>query len=347
MNKIYDLTSIKIIKAIVHDIPKHKKNDFSIAPVFSQQESKLTESLKLFFKDSIIKALGRDRAFKICYDSESESPVQSNIQNIFSKKSNFVRESINMGQRLFDIQKGYNASGILFIMLCELDNKNACIVMKLERDGGAQLTLNEKTESFDISQVENLMLTEKTKVFKIALLFEKDDFDCDFDGDLMDYQINIKMKKDLTTFFVSDFLGCKPYEDPKVSTQKFYNLTTAFIKAGVIEKVEQAKYIQDLNSYLQKNSHQINPKEFSDDYFSTPDLRDRYKNFMDLKRFPFSTFPKDLTLIDSKIKKIMIAFKNGISIYGNKGVIKENVTLEELEGGEHKATIVSRISKIQ
>ncbi|OAD91462.1 hypothetical protein A7A78_02910 [Aequorivita soesokkakensis] len=347
MKKVYDLTTLKITKAIVHDIPKHKKNDFSLAPIFSQQESSLTDELKLFFKDSIIKALGRDRAFKICYDPSTLSPVNNHVNEILYSDQTFVNNSIEIGQHLYNIQKGYNASGILFILKCELSDRVACVIMKLERDGGAQLTLNPKTNSFDISEVKNLMLTAKTKLFKISLLFDRSKFGCDYDGSLMDYQINIKQKKELTSFFIDDFLGCKPYEDPKVTTQRFYNLTRTFIETVVQDKIEQAKNVQDLNSYLQTNKNQLSPKEFSDLYLTTPFIQDEYKSFLKTKRFLFATFNKDLSLIKQKIEKFMIVFKNGIMIFGNKGKFKENVELKELPNGDHQATVISEIRKIE
>lgn len=77
--------------------------------------------------------------------------------------------------------------------------------MKLERDDGARLTMNEATKFFDISEVKDLMLTSKTKIFKIALLVDRSDYDIDFDGDIMDFQINSKERKELSSFFIDDF----------------------------------------------------------------------------------------------------------------------------------------------
>ena len=283
---------------------------------------------------------------KICYDPSTLSPIEKHVKIITTNPTNFVAESISIGQHLFNIQKGYNAAGILFIMRCTLDAKPICIIMKLERDGGAQLTLNPQTKSFDITQVENLMLTEKTRLYKLALLLNRKDFNFDFDGDIMDYQINIKQKQELSSFFVSDFLGCQPYHDPKVTTQKFYNLTKTFISSEIADKIDQAKYLQDLNSYLQKNSNQISPKEFSDDYFTTPLVQDEYKAYLETKKFPYKTFNKDLSLISSKIKKFVVSFKNGISITGSKGSFEKNVDLKELKNGDHQAKIISKIQRI-
>ncbi len=341
-----DLTTLSIEKAIVHDIPKHKKNDFSVAPTFSQQESELTTELKLFFKDSISRALGRDRAFNICYDSSSDSPINNYVDLMIDNDDSFVNKSKDIGQHLYNVQKGNNASGILFILKCLLSNNSVCIIMKLERDGGAQLTLNPITKSFDIEQVENLMLTEKTKLFKISLLLNRDEFGFDFDGYIMDYQINSKQRKELSSFFVYDFLGCRPYDDPKVTTQRFYNLTRTFIQTTVQDKIDQATYIQHLNSYLQKNSTQLNPKEFSDDYFKNSFFQDEYKAFLETKNFDYKTFNKDLALVNSKIKKFTVAFQNGIMILGNQGSFEDNVDLLELPNGNHQAIIESKIRKV-
>lgn len=348
MSRPYDLSTLSIKKAIVHDIPKHKKDDFSKDPIFSSQESELSERLKLFFQDSIVKALSKDNSYKISYKEDSTSPVQTQINTIItSTPDDFVNQSQHIGQHLFNIQKGNNASGILFIIKALLSGKNVCILMKLERDSGAQLTLNPKTKSFDISEVEDLMLTSKTKIFKIALLFKRDDYHCDYDGDITDYQQNIKQKRAINSFFIDDFLGCRAYADPKVTTQNFYNLTTTFIDSRIVDPIKQAEYHQHLNSYLQRNITTLNPKEFANEYLSEALEQDEYKAFLETERFEFRAFPKDLTLIKTRIEKFVVSFQNGISIVGNKGTFEDKVELNELSNGNHQAVITSRIKKIQ
>ena len=346
MTKNYDLTTIEIESAIVHDIPKRKKDDFSISPIYSEQVSELSNSLKDFFKENIIKALGRDRAFKICYNKKSLSPVNKCINSIFEDENNFIFQSKELATHLFNIQKGNNSSGILFILNCILSKHKICIIMKLERDDGARLTLNPITKSFNIVEVQDLMLTSKTKIFKIALLLNRGNYNLDFDGIIMDNQINAIVRKELSSFFIDDFLGCIPYQDPKVTTQSFYNHTSSFIKFSIQDKVKQAKYIQDLNSYLQRNQQLINPKEFADEYLTTAFERDEYKAYLETKDFGYNTFPKDLSLIRTKIEKFMVSFVNGISILASEGSFDDNVKLEELANGEHQATIISQIKKL-
>lgn len=49
-----DTSSILIEQIIVHDIPKHKKGEPGIEPIYSEKESKLTDGLRNFFKDKVV-----------------------------------------------------------------------------------------------------------------------------------------------------------------------------------------------------------------------------------------------------------------------------------------------------
>lgn len=346
MNLEIKLHTIGIDKVIVHTIPKHQKADLTQEPKYSKQASELSDGLKLFLKEKITQALGSDKSFKICFNDSSTSPI-SYIRNelLGSGGSNFIEHSKRIAKHLFDVQVGSNPPGILVFVYGSVNSKNACYIIKLEIDKGMQLKLNVDTDSYDIAEVENLMLTQKTKIFKVALLILRSDFEADYDGRIMDYQIDIKAKKDVTTWFIDKFLGCFAYEDPKITTQKFYNLSRAFID-GIQEPIERAKYIQDLNSYVQKNSQTLSPKEFADDYLGSTEHKSNYKNFLESKNFSFSSFFRDITQIERQVQKIMISFENDISIIGTKGTLDNKVKFEKLDNGQTRAEITSKIRKI-
>lgn len=246
---------------------------------------------------------------------------------------------------MFEIQVGYNAAGILVVIFGKVNSFNTCIILKLEKDKGAQLTLDPKTHSYNIAEVEDLMLTQKTKIFKVAMFILRDNFKVKFDGLIMDYQIDIKEKKEATTWFIDKFLGCRAFEDPKITTQHFYNYTRTFIDT-IPDDIERAKYIQDLNSYVQKNTLLLSPKEFADDYLKTTDHKNDYINYLQTKNFNLSSFPKDITQIEKHVKKITLAFENDISIIGNKGTFDKKVKLDKLENGQTRAEIISKIRRI-
>jgi hypothetical protein len=341
-----DTTTILIERIVVHDIPKHKKGEKGIEPIYSQEESKLTDGLRMFFKDKVVQSLNSDKSFKICFDEDNPSPISWIANEVLtSDGSNIVSQSKALTKHLFDIQVGYNAAGILVVVFGKVNSMNTCIILKLEKDRGAQLTLDPKTKSFNIAEVEDLMLTQKTKIFKVAMFILRDNFKAKFDGLIMDYQIDIKEKKEVTTWFIDKFLGCRAFEDPKITTQHFYNYTRTYIDT-IPDDINRAKYIQDLNSYVQKNTLTLNPKEFAEDYLTTTEHRNDYRNYLQTKKFNFTSFPKDLSQIDRQVKKITLAFDNDISIVGNKGTFDKKVKLEKLDDGQTRAEVISKIRSI-
>lgn len=346
MAKPLDIHKLTISNMVVHDIPKHRLGDFSVPPIYSETESTLTDGLRVFFKQKIVDALKSDRAIKVVYNNESDSPLCLLTSELFETPTKLVENSKVMAKHLYEIQGGHNSGGILVTMLCKDDDKKAIIIMKLERDNGVQLKIDPSTNSIDILEVQNLMLTQKTKVFKVALLPYVPDYDVNYDGIVMDFQIDVKLRNDSHTFFIYDFLGCKAFKDPKTTTQEFYKHTKAFIKL-IDDEIKRAKYTQDLNSYLQKNAQKLSPREFAEDYLSTADHRDRYKEYLRGKNFKMEAFIKDTSLISNKIEKISVEFENGITILGKKGTFENKVKITKLESGRHKAEIVSKIKKVE
>ncbi|NLN96298.1 MAG: nucleoid-associated protein [Bacteroidales bacterium] len=346
MAKKIDTSTIVIENIIVHSIPRHRKGDFSIKPKYSEQESSLPDGLRVFFKDKIIQSLQSNKELRVCYDTESVSPVSTYINQILNTDgAELVKQSKLMTKYLFEIQGGQNSSGILVVIFGKINNQNTCIIIKLEKDEGAQLELDPKTNSFNIKDVKNLMLTRRTKIYKVGLFVDKSVFEIKYDGSTADLQIDPKTKKEVTTWFIEKFLGCVPLADPRTTTKKFHDLTTTFIQS-IEDPIKKAKYTQDLNSYLQKNTHRISAKEFADDYMETSD-KDLYNNYLKEKEFRMSEFPKDNYFIENKIKKLTMTFDNDIAIVGNKGTFDQNVKLEKQKDGTTKAEIISKVKSVR
>ncbi len=346
MSSKIDTSTIVIEKIIVHSIPRHKKDVYTIEPEYSQQESNLPDGLRLFFKDKIIQSLQSNKELRVCYNSDNVSPVSTYIKDIIdSGGTNYIENSQLKAKYLFEIQVGQNASGILVVIFGKINDQNMCVIIKLERDEGAQLELDPLTKSFNIRDVRDLMLTKRTKIYKVGLFIDRNIFNTNFDGSTADLQIDPKNKREVTTWFIERFLGCCPIEDPRATTKKFYEYTTTFIQT-IEDPVKKAKYTQDLNSFLQKNSQRVSASEFAEDYLETSD-KNKYRNYLKEKKFPLSQFPKDNSYINNKIKTITMTFANDISIIGKKGTFASHVKLEPASDGKTKAEIVSTVQSIK
>lgn len=346
MAAIIDTSTIAIEKVIVHSIPKHKKGDFTILPEYSEQESEVPDGLRLFFKSKVVQSLNSNKELRVCYSTEDVSPISTYINQIIDTNGeNLVEQSKLMTEYLFKIQEGQMASGILVVIYGKINDKGTCIIIKLEKDEGAQLQLDPITKSFNIKEVKDLMLTNKTKIYKVGLFINRDEFKIKYDGSTADLQIDPRTKKVVTTWFIEKFLGCIPLENPKTTTKNFYDYTTTFIQT-IENPVTRVKYTQDLNSYLQKNSQNISADEFANDYMETSD-KDRFKNYLGEKKFRMSEFPKDISYINSKIKTITMLFTNDIAIIGKKGTFDKNVKLENLNDGTTKAEVISKVISVK
>jgi hypothetical protein len=340
-----DYSQLIIEKLIIHEIPKRKKDEVG-SPCYSENESTITDGLKTFFQDKVKSALNSDQAFKVCFRDETLSSVPNCVRNLLESDDDFINLSKNIATNLFEVQKGCNSAGILLIIKGLIAIHHVCVILKLERDNGAQLVLDPMTRTFNVEEVTDLMLTRKTKVFKVALIVSRDNFSVDYDGMLMDYQINIKDKKGTNSFFL-DFMGCFPYNDPKIATKNFYNYTRDFIDS-IPDVLTRAKYIQDLNSYLQMNQNTISPREFAENYMICTDHKNQYQQFLLSESFAFETYTKDNTLINARVKKILLQFENGVSIFEQSGSLEGKVDLQRNEEtGICTAIINSRIKKIK
>ena len=69
------------------------------------------------------------------------------------------------------------------------------------------------------------MLTKKTKVYKVGLFFNRNDFNADFDGYVNDSQASSYGRISVARFFLSEFLGCMMYGDTRILTKQFFDVS--------------------------------------------------------------------------------------------------------------------------
>lgn len=339
-----DSALLNISHTIVHDVPKHKKGESTSQIEYSEKESDLKAELKLFFKDKVSEAI-TTKGFKVLFDSAATSPVPDLIKRLISeKRSTVVDSSKIISKHLFDIQTGWNPAGIVVIIKGEVSQKKVLVIMKLERDEGARLKKNQKAHYIDIESVRDLMLTKKTKLYKVGLFFNRDEFSADFDGFVCDNQMSTESTKAVARFFLEQFLGCQLYDDTRKLTQDFFEATKEYI-LRVEDPIKRAKYYEHLLSYMNRPVRMIDPRDFAINHFEQGD-RQSYEDHLGRLNVLIGPFEKDTELINSHITKMMIDFENDVSIISRNGELGDRVKLTDEGGGVTKAEIRSRIKRI-
>lgn len=344
MTRNLDCTTLKFEKIIIHNIPRHKKSDKAEADC-SDNFSNLTEELESIFRDKITNSVNSNKALNICKNPGSPSPVRDLIEEMITSEDKFIQNSKEMAKHLFNCQNGSNTSGLLVLLKSSLQNKGVIIVLKLEKDTGVKIEKDNRNHSYTLEAIRNIMLTQKTKLFKFALLFGSEwEPDYNYNGILMDYQIQTRKKNDITSWFLDKFLGYIAADDPRITTKKFYSETKAYILT--IKDIDsQIKYLNDLNSYLLSNNNMISPKDFAEGYLSPQEERD-YITFMEGKGIASNSFFKDTLDIKNEIKAITIEFQGGTRLTSVTPQ-KEVIDIKDVGNGEVIASIKGRLKRVK
>ncbi len=166
-----DLGSLQIHRLIIHKMPRHLRRDTSSAPNYSEVESPLDDQLRSFFREKVIETAGSSSAFGVAFDDGSTSPVPRLVKDSIARiNADFVTISEEIARHLHDSQGGVNPGGLVTIMECHIDSTIALAILKLEREEGVRLDSIEYKgkHTFDVRYIQDLILTRKTKLFKIG-----------------------------------------------------------------------------------------------------------------------------------------------------------------------------------
>ncbi|HKU23136.1 MAG TPA: nucleoid-associated protein, partial [Terriglobales bacterium] len=263
-----DLGLLQVRRVIFHDVPKRRSHAPDAGgPVLSEVESPITPGMRAYLRDRIVSSIGSSRSFEIQFDPSSTSPVPRHIQLLANDITvDLVNISQEIARHLYGIQTGINPPGLLAVIDCGLDSGNAISVLKIEREEGVRLdqqTVGGK-KTYNIQHLHDLILTENTRLFKIALFVQVGD---DIQAAACDFQRGYTVGRELADFFLRKFLGCLLAEDPEVQTKRFYEIAMEFFNAQLKGKpLQLAKVYGHLTSELSSEQPRINPKKFAENY---------------------------------------------------------------------------------
>lgn len=299
----------------------------------------------MFLRSKLIDSIGSSNAHEILFDDNSNSPVPEIMKKLFTDdydSATFIELSKNLADHLNNIQSAINSAGFILVFYGFNEDKKVIGILKLEKEEGAQLNQSKRDgkKTFEITSINNLILSKNTKLFKIAVYSkESDDL---YLGSLCDNQLN--KKGDVAHFFLRMFLGCHLKADYAIETKNFYKHSIDFIKNNITDPLIQNEYKLSLQTYVLNNQKNIELKRFASTYLHV-DHRKNYESYLREKGVPISII-KDKKYIEKDIKKHLYKFENGIQIIGTNDDFKKQVLLEPLENGNTRATVESHLEQI-
>jgi len=364
------LKELKMDSLIVHNVPKKfsvkrmKENpnttleDLILSDVPTTPDKDL---LRLFY-ERIAETIGSSSAFEVEFDPlSSNNPTQQAVRSYFNivsqpplphPENDIIHITQNIAKFLNSVQNAKNPGGILLFIPCFSKDKGGLLILKVEREDGVHIQCD-TTESggtiFHVQHIKDLMLTRKTKLFKVVLFFKNDTNG--IVGFVCDKQQGVTGNREIADFFLADFLGCKLKEEPHISTKKFFETVTTYINSDYLKDVDKPIVRTHLISELTNNSPRVNVLDFSRRYLP----EDKIQGFMEVmkKNNVPNDFPKDVQLIEKRIKKVKYELESGIKITGTEEAVKNNLSIKPFEDDENeddrkmKFELIDRIKKVE
>ncbi len=340
-----DLGTLSIASIIVHEVPERRASGPSNPPFLSEVESTLTVALRNYIREKIAGSLAT-AAYEVLFDPAATSPVRSLTEDHLGPQSiDLVAMSQQMANHLYACQTGVNPAGLLIVGSVAVNGERALAILKLEKESGVRVrqeVTGEGRRTLSMEHIRELMLTDKTKVFKVGLFYTTGG---PVEGLVSDKQRGYLPQTEIADFFLKKFLGCKLRQIPPAVTRNFLQATEQFINEDVPNPGTKARYQIALLAELQSTRGTIHPREFAEQHFNAGD-RQRYIDKLRQAEVPTQVFPKDTAMVESRLQRIRLDFESGLIMMGSPENMR-HVRMRQVEDDRTHVEFEDKVKRIQ
>lgn len=330
---------------VVHYVPT-ARDDPDGEVLLTDAPIPLEPGLHQYFREKIASRL-EDNGLASVDDTDVESPAPNLIGEIVSDPGRLVDASKVLAVHLDTIQTGNNSSGLLAVATASVAGKGFVAIIKLEKERGIRFAINQVDGQnvVDMELLRNLTLTDKTKVYKTALLGPTDPGSShSIEGFVADDQRGRTDGVQVATFFLSRFLGCKPKEPAARLTFEFVKAVNHVISESVSDPETKGQYQVALLAAMQDNSADVRPRSFADQNLA-PEHREPF--FEELEKVGIdrtAVFPKDTSIV--KVAKFRMTFDSGMVLVGTREDLEEKVDIPKDPGPENPVELKDGIDNV-
>jgi hypothetical protein len=312
-----DLATLAIRRVIFHDVPRNPRGG-AAQPTLAEDQTQVDAAHKAHLKTKLTRVLASKSAYPIRFDPSSASPVPERVRYFtrqHRRPEQFVEMSQTLANYLFEQQHGGISSGLLCAVDVAASGLAGLVLMKLEREEGARLELTETPagkKTFAMSVLDNLVLTEGTRLFKTAMFLRTGSDDDSFRATACDSQLHVTASDDIARFWLR-FLGCTFAVQPRVATQRFFDSTLRFINEAITDPVHKNDLYEHLQSQIKAETRTFSPEAFIEGYVRE-DYREAFRESLTSDGVPLATFTKDLSDIKSRLRHLAYITTRGARV---------------------------------
>lgn len=334
-----DLAKLTIRRIIFHDVPKRAKG-IDLEPVLADLETVADARRSEMLRRRMVQTLASRSAYPIEFSPDTGSKVPQEVRSYTGSDTSsdeFVSMSRRLAMFLFEQHTGATSPGLLCVIDVSSGGRNGLALLKLEREEGAQLHFREQNGKrvFDMSVLDNLILTEGTRLFKTGIFLRSGMNDDDFVAAACDSQWTVVTSSDVARFWLR-YLGCRFIEEPRVTTEKWFEATVGFANEVVTDPVNKCDLYEHLYSELKSTRKTVSPKKFIED--CVPETyRKPYEDYLKQRNISLQAFHKDIADIDRRLRRRLYHTEKGVSV----AVPEAEIELVEVDN--HKLVVHDRV----
>ncbi|MFD0043262.1 nucleoid-associated protein [Streptomyces anulatus] len=334
-----DFSGLIVNEAIVHSIPKKRKRDLTPAKVqFSEticsMSSTVRGELQLKFRDVLV-SLGRE----VVVDDEFKAQLPGQVRAFLEGECDLVEASKEIAELLLASQPLNSSDGLLLVAAVTLDGHKSLLMVKLEPESGMQATeiiTESGLRTFDVTYFANLLFTEASRVYKIALFSASGISEEAMEGWAADKQMT---GKQLAKFFREAFLGCRLKNEPRQVTLRFHDAAVDWINSRISDADTRVSYLMAVMVELQSPTPVLDSDDFIKSRIQAPH-RESFAECLRDNEVPVQTFDKDIELVEPKLRKMRMAFDNGVFLIAPiEAVEGDSLHIESLGDGRTRLTL--------
>ncbi|WP_369192433.1 nucleoid-associated protein [Streptomyces sp. R08] len=289
---------------------------------------------------SVLDRLARE----VVEDPEIEAGVPDAVRAFLNDKQDLVTVSGEIAHLLRDNQTGSNSAGLLLVATARLGDQPALLMVKLEQETGMQANsiITDGLRTFDMQFFANLLFTERSKVYKVALFSQEGAAAERLEGWAADAQLS---GKTVARFFLEKFLGCRHKNDPRELTRRFHDTAMAWVNTHVTDPDVRMDYVMAVMVELQSTAAALDPTTFISTHLR-PVHRDDFAQFLEENDVPIRVFDKDIELVGNRLQKMRVELSSGAFLVTPLEAVQDGtIEMAELGDGRIQITMPGTVTK--
>ena len=350
----YSFEGLMIEKIITHRIYPKNANREKVPPKTSTKLIVLSPQAKSTLEDRIVKALGnKSHGIEMSIADSGESSFFRIAAGMLGKDdAGFIADSARFAHALTDAQMSTTAPGGLLLVLkgrVGTANKPFLCVVKAEPQDGFRA--KEDENSIGIEFLEELLLTDSARLFKIGFLSAETVRPAEqvhpdnYRAFLFDHLMTLMETKSAAMYFYQVFLGMSIAASSRKLTQTFFELTRQFIDSTDLSDEDKIDAHEALRVTLKSSEATISTNDFAQNHLPQGKRQD-YESFMQQKEFPQHAINKDIEYIKNYLRRRRTyQFNNGVAIITPPEKAEEYMQIAPSNDGQY--TVVTIKGQLQ